>query len=136
MAVARVHGSRGSERGAENMSGTRKPAEKPNQSAASAKPSASRRLKASASLTQAPADKCFWVNHGPVLKDLRELRDALVSGISEEQFAFHAGAGKNDFATWVDHVLGDAKCAVSLRRARTRAAAARAVERALARASG
>ena len=115
------------------MSGTRKPIDKSNRPDASAK--RTRRSKAGAStgaLVQAPPDKCFWVNHGPVLKNLRELRDALATSISDEQFAFHASAGKNDFAAWIDDVLGDAKCATSLRRARTKSAALRAVERALA----
>lgn len=85
------------------------------------------------SLVQAPPGKQFWVNHGPVLSNLRELRDLLAGGLSDVQFAHHVGAGKNDFARWVEDVLEDATCAASLRRTRTRAATLRAVERALAR---
>lgn len=121
------------------MAGTRKRVEKPNQANVSVPRARRRRTKANPdgpALTQAPPDKCFWVNHGPVLKDLRELRDALASGISERQFAFHVGAGKNDFATWVADVLHDSACAASLRRARTKPAALRAVERALGRVGG
>ena len=78
-------------------------------------------------LVDAPPDRCFWVNYGPVLKDLRELRDALAHGISDAQFAYHVGPGKNDFANWVEAVLDDAACAKALRRARTRSGARRAV---------
>jgi len=120
------------------MPGARKQLDPASESTASAKRTRPKRSKtvavsaASAALTQAPPDKCFWVNHGPVLRNLRELREALAGTISDEQFAFHVGAGKNDFATWVADVLNDVKCASSLRRARTKPAALRAVERALA----
>lgn len=83
-------------------------------------------------LVEATADTCFWVNCGPVLKDLRELRDALQHSISEAQFAHHVGARKNDFANWVEAVLDDIACAKALRRAKTRVGALRAVERGLA----
>ena len=84
-------------------------------------------------LIEAPPEQCFWVNFGPVLKNLRELRDALTAGMSDAQFAHHVGAGRNDFAAWVEGVLHEPQCARALRRARTRAAAGRAVEAALAR---
>jgi hypothetical protein len=71
------------------------------------------------------------VNHGPVLKNLGELRDALAH-ISDAQFAHHVGGGRNDFADWVEGVLEDAACAKALRRVKTRAAALRAVESSLA----
>jgi hypothetical protein len=72
------------------------------------------------------------VNHGPVLKNLGELRDALAHHISEAQYAHHVGAGRNDFADWVEAVLEDAACAKALRRAKTPQAALRAVESSLA----
>jgi hypothetical protein len=81
-------------------------------------------------LVEAPPERRFWVNYGPVLKDLRELRDALQS-LSDAQFSHHVGAGKNDFADWVEAVLDDAACAKALRRAKTRPAALRAVEASL-----
>lgn len=81
-------------------------------------------------LVDAPPDRCFWVNFGPVLKNLRELRDALHS-ISDEQFAHHVAADRNDFASWVEAVLDDAACAKALRRAKTRHAALQAVEASL-----
>lgn len=78
-------------------------------------------------LVDAAPERCFWVNFGPILKNLRELGDALASDISDAQFAHHVGPEKNDFATWVENVLGDEDCAQALRRARTRRGTLRAV---------
>jgi len=83
------------------------------------------------SLVTAPPEKCFWVHYGPVLKDLRELREALAGQISDAQFAHHAGPHGNDFANWVEQVLDEAACARALRRTRGVAGALRAVETAL-----
>ena len=82
-------------------------------------------------LVSAPPEKCFWVYHGPVLKDLRELREALERQISDAQFAHHVGQDRNDFANWVDHVLEEKDCARALRRAHSVSDARRAVEAAL-----
>lgn len=82
-------------------------------------------------MVDAPPEKCFWVNFGPVLKNLRDLRDALARGISDAQFAHHVGPGRNDFASWAEIVLDDAACAKALRHAKTRRAALRAVEASL-----
>jgi hypothetical protein len=82
-------------------------------------------------LVTAPPEKCFWVHHGPVLRDLRELRDALERQISDGQFAHHVGPERNDFADWVEHVLGEKTCARALRRVHSVSAALGAVETAL-----
>jgi len=89
------------------------------------------RARSSRPLVTAPPEKCFWVHYGPVLKDLRELRDALHRQISDAQFAHHVGPERNDFANWVDHVLMEKPCARELRRAGGVAEALRAVEAAL-----
>jgi hypothetical protein len=81
-------------------------------------------------VVDAPPEKSFWVNFGPVVKNLRELRDALAT-MSDMQFAHHVGAGRNDFARWVAEVLEDAECATALRRTRKRQSAVRAVEASL-----
>ncbi len=80
-------------------------------------------------LVDAPTDQCFWVNQGPILKNLRELCDALTSGVSDEQFAHHVTEERNDFAAWVEVVLKHPDCAQALRRTRTRVGAARAVKK-------
>lgn len=83
-------------------------------------------------LAVAEPERCFWVNFGPVLKDLRELRDAMTFGITDAQFAYHVNASRNDFAAWVESVLRDPTGARALRRTRTRKAFLRALEARLA----
>jgi hypothetical protein len=83
-------------------------------------------------LVQAPPDKAFWVHGGPVLTDLQQLRDALARDISDEQFVHHVTGERNDFAQWVEEVLGDTQCAEALRQARSRTDALRATEGTLA----
>ncbi len=85
------------------------------------------------SLVVAPPSECFWVNYGPVLKDLRELRDALECGITDEQFAYHVNERRNDFADWIEAVLRDRTCARAFRRAKTRKEALRVLDRELER---
>ena len=79
-------------------------------------------------LADAPADQCFWVNHGPVLSNLKDLEAALRDNtISDEQFRYHTGRGRNDFSAWIKNVLGDESCAQALSRVRTKKTALRVV---------
>lgn len=82
-------------------------------------------------LVVASAEVCFWVNNGPVLKDLKELSAAL-KDISPEQYGYHVEKGRNDFASWVNDILQDAACAKSLRAAKSQNAAHKAVVKRLA----
>jgi len=66
----------------------------------------------------ASEEQCFWVNDGPILKDLPDLHQALKT-ISKEQFVYHASGKSNDFALWVEYVLLDKKCAKDLKSAKT-----------------
>ena len=91
-------------------------------------PEAEAQATAESHLVEAPPDKAFWVNRGPVLTDLRQLRDALARDISDEQFGHHVTEDRNDFAMWVEEVLGNAECANALRHARSRNEALRATE--------
>ncbi len=93
--------------------------------------SAKRRSTRARAAVNAPPDKYFWVNFGPVLKNLLELRNALADGMNDEQFAHHVNAQRNDFANWVEDVLGNAKCARALRKSGSRSAALRAVQASL-----
>jgi hypothetical protein len=90
--------------------------------------STGRARRAQRPLVTAPPEKCFWVHYGPVLKDLRELRDALAGQISDAQFAYHVESGGNDFANWVEAVLEEPACARALRLKRSMREALRAVE--------
>ena len=58
---------------------------------------------------------CFWVNQGPVLQDLIQLRDALTE-MSDATFKHHVSRNHNDFADWVQLVLSDKHCANALRK--------------------
>ena len=72
------------------------------------------------------AEESFWVNYGPVVDSIAALRDA-VRTMSDEQFAYHTGRGTNDFATWVEHSLGNKKIAGLVSKAKTKKAAVQAL---------
>lgn len=78
----------------------------------------------------APEERCFWVNNGPVLKNLKDLHKAFKS-ISKEQFVYHAHGKNNDFVLWVEYVLLDEKCAKDLKKAKTQKASSKIVNDAI-----
>ena len=73
---------------------------------------------------------CFWVNNGPILKNLKDLEKALKE-ISEKTFKCHVNKEKNDFANWVKNVLGDKILANKLARIKTVKTMIKAVEEGL-----
>lgn len=80
-------------------------------------------------LKDAPEGQCFWVNHGPVLCNLEDFKQALQrSEISDEQFRYHVSRGQNDFSAWISAVLGDDTCARALSRVKTRGTALRVLD--------
>lgn len=79
-------------------------------------------------LPVAVPEKRFWVHNGPILGDMRELYNALEHELNDEQFKHHVGAKRNDFAQWVQDVLGDRTCATKLKRMKTRKSMAKAVK--------
>jgi hypothetical protein len=70
-----------------------------------------------------PAE-AFWVNDGPILRSVIELKEAL-STLTDEQYAYHTKRNGNDFATWVRDCFADAECAEKLEKASTRTGAVR-----------
>ena len=58
-------------------------------------------------------EQCFWVNNGPILKNLEGLANALPD-MSGETFHHHVNAEKNDFSNWVRDVISDQKLADDL----------------------
>ena len=64
-------------------------------------------------LCDAAPDHCFWVNNGPILKNVEELADALES-ISEDTYRYNANKGKNDCSKWISEIIGDNKLANDL----------------------
>lgn len=70
-------------------------------------------------LPVATAAKAFWVCNGEVLHTAADLASVLQS-MDDNTFAYHVSKEKNDFATWVEEVLGEEECAATLRRAQTK----------------
>jgi hypothetical protein len=77
-------------------------------------------------LGDVPDDKRFWCHDGEVVKNLKELRKALIE-MSDETFRYHLGGGRNDFSKWVREVVGDDKLAEDLSKAKSRMQASQAV---------
>lgn len=81
-------------------------------------------------LVVAKGPNCFWVNQGPILKDLAELAEALKT-MNEKVFMHHVRKDANDFANWVEHVLKDTETAAVLRKAKKPTTAYKAVVKAV-----
>jgi len=77
-------------------------------------------------LCDAAPEQCFWVNNGPILKNMEDLAAAM-EGMSNEAYSYHANNDKNDFSNWVKHVVGDAKLANDLLSSRNKDSALRKV---------
>ena len=69
----------------------------------------------------------FWINNGPILKNLEDLKNALKK-ISEKTFKYHVNKEKNDFANWVKNVLSDKILANKLAKIKTVKTMIKAVE--------
>ena len=78
-------------------------------------------------LAQVPEQCVFWCNDGNILRDLKELGNALVS-MSDQTFAYHCNDVKKDFSNWIRDVVGDTSLARSLESANSRKQAASLVE--------
>ncbi len=68
-------------------------------------------------LAQAYGEQCFWTKDGSIISNLVELRD-LMARMANDVFTYHVTKEKNDFADWVQHVLGDGELANALRGAK------------------
>ena len=77
-------------------------------------------------LGDVPDDKRFWCQDGKSIKNLKELRKALID-ISDETFHYHSGGERNDFSKWIREVVGDEKLANDLSKVRSRIQASQAV---------
>ena len=61
-------------------------------------------------LADASPEQCFWVNNGPIIKNLSEMTNALAC-MKDEIFSHHVNEEKNDFGNWVRDVLKDEELA-------------------------
>ncbi len=78
-------------------------------------------------LAKVPEQNVFWCNDGNVLRDINELKDALVR-MSDQTFLYHSNHEKKDFSNWIRDVVGDIKLAQILETVPDRENAARVVE--------
>ena len=77
-------------------------------------------------LCDAAPEQCFWVNNGPIVKNLEELANAMPQ-MSDETFKHHVSNEKNDFSAWVNDVVGDKKLANDLLSSKNKISAANKV---------
>jgi hypothetical protein len=82
-------------------------------------------------LGPSPPEHVFWCHDGRVFNDMAGLARGLES-MSDDVYSYHANDDKNDFAKWVQDVIGDRQLAGELLALGGRAAAADAVGRRLA----
>ena len=75
-------------------------------------------------LSDAPSEQCFWVNNGPVIKNLNELADFLPQ-MSNDAYSHHANKEKNDFSKWINDIIGDKKLADELLSSKSKSSAAK-----------
>lgn len=71
-----------------------------------------------------PMWKAFWFHMHLVAKNLAEFAEGM-GQISDEVFAYHASGQKNDFAGWVQEVIGDSVLARRLEAVSTKEDTAR-----------
>jgi|SRR3989338_147827 len=77
-------------------------------------------------LSDAQPEKAFWINNGPVLKNLNELA-ASIKKMKAKQFMHHVNRDKNDFAKWVEEVVDDKILSQRIKLLKTKKAMAKAV---------
>ena len=75
-------------------------------------------------LSDAPEEYVFRCTCGRTLRNMQELADELAA-MTEEAFAYHVNAEKNDFANWVRDIIGDKRLVEDLMRAKDRVTVAK-----------
>jgi hypothetical protein len=77
-------------------------------------------------LSKVPEGNTFWCNDGRLLRDMKDLKEAL-STMSDHTFAYHSNDIRKDFANWVRDIIGDYDLARDLDTVTNREQAARIV---------
>jgi hypothetical protein len=57
-------------------------------------------------LEKVPVEYVFWCHDGKVFADIIELAEGLAA-MSDETFAYHSNAEKQDFSNWVRDIIDD-----------------------------
>jgi len=78
-------------------------------------------------LNDVAPEQCFWVNNGPILKNLDELANALPD-ISDEAYQHHVNKERNDFSIWINDVVGDKKLSNDLLSSRSKESALKKIK--------
>jgi len=78
-------------------------------------------------ITDASPESCFWINNGPVVKNLVELAHA-IEEMDDEKFDYHTKRDGNDFVRWVEEILGEKELAVKLSKIKIRKNFAKAIK--------
>jgi len=77
-------------------------------------------------LRQIDQEKGFWVNNGAVLTTLEEFSKELKS-MESEKFSYHVNTEKNDFANWINDIIGDQVLAKNISKIKTQKTLAKTV---------
>ena len=77
-------------------------------------------------LANVPEQYVFWCCDGRVLRNMKELEEALAN-MTDETFAYHSNEEKKDFSNWVKDVIGDDKLARDLQKSQNQTQAAKKV---------
>ena len=85
------------------------------------------RAQAQKLLSDVPEDKVFWNRDGQTFKSLYELERG-INSMTDEAYSYHANPDKNDFAKWINQVIGDETLAKNLENTYDRSDAAMKVE--------
>ncbi len=85
------------------------------------------RAQAAKFLSKTPEENVFWCNNGTVIRDMKELKDALAA-MTDQTFSYHSNAIKKDFSNWIKYVIGDVQLATDLENATNRQKALQVVE--------
>ena len=72
--------------------------------------------------------QCFWVNNGPIVRNLDELAKSL-EYMKDETFWHHVNPDKNDFANWARDVLRDEALAESLKKLKSKEGIANSIRK-------
>jgi hypothetical protein len=66
-------------------------------------------------LSNCPPQESFWVNNGPIIKNLSELYRELKL-MKPETFKHHVSREKNDCSRWIKDWIGDQALAIELKK--------------------
>tara|TARA_Y100000310_G_scaffold345591_1_gene467001 strand:- start:2253 stop:2555 length:303 start_codon:yes stop_codon:yes gene_type:complete len=70
-------------------------------------------------LANCPPHESFWVNNGPIIKNLMELYREL-KNMGEDTFRHHVNKEKNDFSKWIKDCLGDGSLATQIKKTKSK----------------